>query len=210
MVQGFEQPVRVTPKGVLIMHSNLSATPDHALLVQIARAHLKWFREHGESADRIDQIEQVLTAYEALAQAASPAPSVPQRVTTGRPRTEAVDYRSEFEAALEERDAAGYLGTSPAETIRRLAEERDMIRRSLFSDDLSLTTVGGKTEITLCDGKYTFVLAENTDCLIEIKRYGEAWSANIAGPGQIAFGRAIGSLAGVLADAFQRDGAFAR
>ena len=191
--------------------SNITdASPDHALLLQIARAHLKWFREHGESAHRIDQIEQVLTAYETLAQATSSEPLDPTPATPTPPRTEAVDFRAEFEAALEERDAAGYLGTSPAETIRGLAEERDTIRRSLFSDDLSVTTADGKTEITLCSGKYTFVLAEDTDCLIEIKRYGEPWSANISGPAQIAFGRAIGCLAGVLADACQRSRPSAR
>lgn len=186
------------------------ASPDHALLIQIARAHLKWFRGTGESAPRIEQIEQVLTAYETLAQATSSEPLDPTPATPTPPRTAAVDFRAEFEAALEARDAAGYLGTSPAETIRGLAEERDTIRRSMFSDDLSVVTADGKTEITVCDGKYTFVLTEDTDCLIEIKRYGEPWSANIAGPSQIAFGRAIGCLAGVLADVLQHSHASAR
>lgn len=39
----------------------------------------------------------------------------------------AIDYKEEFEKALEERDAAGWLGTTPAKTIRNQAIEiRDL------------------------------------------------------------------------------------
>jgi hypothetical protein len=116
----------------------------------------------------------------------------------------AVNYHAEFEAAFEARDAAGYLGTTPAETIRALATELHGARRSVFSSDLCVRNIDGNTEITFCDGKYTFVLAEDTDYLIEIRRYGEPWSTKIVGPGQVVFGRAIGSLAALLCDAYSR------
>lgn len=116
----------------------------------------------------------------------------------------ALDYHAEFEAALHARDEAGYLGTSPAETIRALADELRAVRQTIFTDDLSVATAEGRTELTCCDGKYTFVLAEDTDYLIEIRRYGRPWSASIVGPGQVVFGRAIGCLAAVLGDAHAR------
>jgi len=178
----------------------MSASPDHALLIQIARAHLRWFRDAGENAHRIEPIELALATYKMLAEAAMPNDAA---ATPPGPEAE-VDYRAAFETALEARDAAGYLGTSPAETIRRLAEERDAAHKTAFPDDLTLETVAGRTTLTFCGGKYSFVLDEDGDYLIEIKRYGHSWSSEIVGPGEIVFGRAIGCLARIVVDALQR------
>lgn len=41
------------------------------------------------------------------------------------------DYKAEFEAALEARDVAGVLGTSPSETIAMLNNENTALRDSL-------------------------------------------------------------------------------
>lgn len=174
----------------------------HALLIFAARNDLRSIvDETGNDDPRIGRIEQALAAYEALA--------ADRTLCTSGPST-GINYQAEFEAALEARDGAGYLGTTPAETICALADELRTAQQPVFSQDLSVRTADGLTEITFCDGKYTFVLAEDTDYLIEIKRYGKAWSTNIVGPGQIVFGRAIGCLAAILATACMSVGEAAR
>ncbi|OAH45459.1 hypothetical protein AX777_17800 [Sphingobium yanoikuyae] len=170
----------------------------HSAFLFAARGDLLSLRGELPNNDpRIERIEQALAACE--------------RLTAGRTLcssetspSNAVDHRAEFEAALEARDEAGYLGTTPAETIRALADELRAVKQLGFPPDLTVRRVGDHTELTFCDGKYTFVLAEDTDYLIEIRRYGKAWSANIVGPGQIVFGRAIGSLAAMLCDIHAR------
>lgn len=174
----------------------------HALLLLAARSDLRAIKVEMEADDpRIERIDRALAAYEAL------AANRLLRAEDGAidpVSTSAVNYRAEFEAALEARDEAGYLGTTPAETIRALAGELRTAQRPVFSSDLSVSSADEHTEITFCDGKYTFVLAEDTDYLLEIRRYGQPWSTNIVGRGQIVFGRAIGSLAAVLCEAHSR------
>lgn len=174
----------------------------HALNLFTARNDLRSIRDENSVDDpRLARIEKTLAAYEALAANRTLAPAG----TAPNPHpTSTVNHHAEFEAALEARDEAGYLGTTPAETIRALADELRAAQSPVFSSDLSIDTADGRTELTFCDGKYTFVLTEDTDYLIEIKRYGQAWSTNIVGPGRIVFGRAIGSLAALLCDAHSR------
>lgn len=175
----------------------------HALLIFAARNDLRSIVDETDNDDpRIARIEQALAAYDALA--------ADRTLRTNGPST-GINYQAEFEAALEARDEAGYLGTTPAETIRALSEELRDTRKPILPEDFSVKIVDGNTELTFCDGKYTFVLAEEgTDYLLEIKRYGKAWSTNIVGPGQIVFGRAIGCLAAIASDAFARSGAAVR
>ena len=61
---------------------------------------------------------------------------------------------------------------------------------------MKLTT----TNVTVCDGKYTFVLDEGTDGLRDILRYGEPWMKEESGY-LVKYNRGIGALAAELNDA---------
>jgi hypothetical protein len=190
---------------VALTQAPRATTPEaaaHALVIFVARNDLRSIRADSADSDpRIERIERALAAYEDLAAHRTLDPS---EQAAHPDRTSAVDHRTEFEAALAARDEAGYLGTTPAETIRALAADLRTTRQPVFSANLSVRTADGQTEITFCDGKYTFVLAEGTDYLIEVRRYDQPWSTTIVGPGRIVFGRAIGSLAAVVCDAHER------
>lgn len=174
------------------MSTPLESTPDHALLIQIARTHLKWFREAGDNADRIDQIDQVLAAYEALAEAVAAPPAPAASGTT-------IGDRAELDATMKARNAAGYDHCTLADTITGIADELRDTRRSADIDRPVITKVGDSTHIEILAGKYTFVIDRN-DYLEDILWRGKPWFAPSLRDDQIIFNYAIGPLVALVAN----------